>query len=188
MRQTSIRQLVRMAYIQEQLGHYPAALYYLAVAQRRWPTAATWNKMTELAQANRLEGYASSWQSSIRLSLERYYMPLLEVLLTVAVAVGTVLLARLLKRRPVETGWWVAFGVYVALLAGFVNVFQPEQTGLVCRAQAVIMSGPGAGASWLTVAAAGDRLVVQGRQDIWYKVLWHGQTAYIRQGNLLLVE
>ncbi|QIX60312.1 hypothetical protein FY528_00620 [Hymenobacter lutimineralis] len=184
----STRQLLRMAYIQEQRGQYPAALYYLSVLQHRRPSTATWYKMTELAQANRLEGYSASWQQAARVSVQRYYTYLLQAVLTVAVATGTVLLWRLLKRRPVASGWWVAFGCFLLLAEGIVNLLGPEQVGLVCRPRAAIMSGPGAGATWLTVAAAGDRLAVEGTQDIWYKVRWRGRQAYIRQRNLLVVE
>jgi hypothetical protein len=50
------------------------------------------------------------------------------------------------------------------------------------------MAGPSAGATWLTTAAAGDRLVVRGQQDIWYQVQWRGKSAYIRRTDLLLIN
>jgi hypothetical protein len=186
--QHSPRLLVRMAYIQEQIGHYPAALYYLNVLQTHAPSQATWNKMVELAQNNRLDGYTASWPQRLLIPFRRYYNQLLQAAFIVAVVAGTVLLIRLLKRRRIVREWWVLYGIYLLLAGVLLNLLRPERVGLVCQPRAALMSGPAAGANWLTVVAAGDRLQVEGVQDIWYQVEWHGRTAFIRKQNLLLVE
>ena len=184
-RQVSPQILLRMAYVQEGLGHYPAALYYLNLAQVRQPRHSTWHKITELAQNQRVTGYPDSWRQSLIITFRRYYYRLLQLLLAGAVIGGTLLLVR---RRSVARGWWLAYACYVGLIGVFLNVLGPNQTGIVASSHAALMGGPGAGAAWLTTAAAGDRLVVRGRQDIWYKVEWRGQPAYIRRSDLLLIK
>ena len=181
----SSRLLLRMAYIQEGLEHYPAALYYLSLAQARQPRLATWRKMTELAQNYRLTGYATTWQQQFSITLRRYYYRILQVLLVVAVAGGTLLLVR---RRHTQTTWWSVYGGYVGLAVVYLNLFGPEKVGIVSRPSAAIMEAPSPGASWLTTAAAGDRLIVLGQRDIWYEVQWRGQSAYIRRHDLMLVQ
>jgi tetratricopeptide (TPR) repeat protein len=184
-RLVSPRLLLRMAYIQEGLEHYPAALYYLSLAQARQPRVATWHKMTQLAQNYRLTGYSDTWQQQLLITLRRYYYRVLQVLLGGAVAGGTLLLVR---RRQTGAGWWSAYAGYIGLIIIYLNTFGPEKVGIVSRSTAALMAAPSPGATWLTTAAAGDRLVVVGQRDIWYEVQWRGQSAYIRQHDLVLVQ
>lgn len=173
-----------MAYVQEGLGHYPAALYYLSLAQARQPRRTTWLKITEVAQNHRLTGYTTSWRQELIITFRRYYYRGLQGLLGVAVAGGILLLLR----RGAARRWWLPYTTYLGLVALYLNVLVPDQTGLVARSRAALMAGPSAGASWLTTATAGDRLVVQGQEDIWYRVRWRGREAYIRRNDLLLVQ
>lgn len=174
-----------MAYVQEGLGHYPAALYYLSVAQTWYPRHTTWRKMVALAQANRLTGYPDTWRQSLTITFQRYYNRLLQALLAVAVAAGTLLLVR---RQRAGKVWWGMYAIYLVSVAIFLNLLAPAKIGLVARPHAALMTGPSAGAAWLTTAAAGDRFEVQGQQDIWYRVKWQGRDAYIRRPDLLLVQ
>ncbi|HEX8349407.1 MAG TPA: hypothetical protein VF598_05570, partial [Hymenobacter sp.] len=111
-RQASPQLLLRMAYVQEGLGHYPAALYYLSLAQVRQPRHATWHKIAELAQNQRVTGYPDSWRQSLLITFRRYYYRTLQLLLVVAVASGTLLLVR---RRTTARGWWLAYAAYLGL-------------------------------------------------------------------------
>ncbi|SNC60363.1 hypothetical protein SAMN06265337_0242 [Hymenobacter gelipurpurascens] len=183
--QQSARQLLRMAYVQEGLGHYPAALYYLSVAQNWYPRHATWRKMVALAQEYRLTGYPNTWRQSLAITFQRYYNRLLQGLLAIAVVGGILLQAR---RRTAGRTWWSVYAIYLLGVAAFLNLLAPVRVGLVARPNAALMAGPAAGAAWLTTAAAGDRFEVQGQQDIWYRVRWKGQDAYIRRPDLLLVQ
>jgi tetratricopeptide (TPR) repeat protein len=179
----SARSLLRMAYVQEGLGHYPAALYYLNLAQSRQPRLATWQKITELAQAHRLTGYSTTWRQSLLIPFRRYYYRGLQGLLLLAVLGGVLLLTR----RSAARTWWVSYATYLALVGLYLNLLQPSRVGLVARPRAALMAGPSAAAAWLTTATAGDRLLVQGQRDIWYQVQWRGQQAYIRRNDLLLI-
>jgi tetratricopeptide (TPR) repeat protein len=181
----SNRLLLRMAYIQEGLEHYPAALYYLSLAQARQPRAATWRKMTELAQNYRLTGYTNTWQQQLLITIRRYYYRVLQALLVGAVVGGTLLLVR---HHQTGTGWWAVYAGYIGLTVVYLNMFGPEKVGIVSQSTAALMAAPSPGATWLTTAAAGDRLVVVGQRDIWYEVQWRGQPAYIRRHDLMLVQ
>lgn len=175
--------LLKMAYAQQQLGHYPAALLYLSMAQARQPRVRTWQQLASLAAQHRLVGYPNTWQQELRVQAQRYYYPGLQVLLAGAV-VGAVGL--LLRRRG--RGPWVSFATYLVLLAAYLHLLRPAPAGLVSRAGAALMAGPGASAAWLSTAALGDRLPVLGREDIWYRVQWQQRVAYVRATDLLVVE
>jgi hypothetical protein len=184
-RLVSEQALLRMAAIQESHDQYPAALYYLNLYQQYYPSPEVWRKTVELATTHRLTGYPDTWRQQLGLRFRRYYPTLLQALLAVGVAAGTLLM---LRRRGAARGWWLVYGIYLLLVGAFLNVLNPVPVGLVCRPRAALMAAPSAAAGWLTTAAAGDRLLVQGRQDIWFRVQWRGRTAYIRQHDLLLVE
>ena len=181
----SPRLLMRMAYVQEGLGHYPAALYYLSMALARQPRLSTWRKMADMARTQRLTGYPETWRQDLQLTFRRYYYFGLQVLLLGAVVAGTLLFVR---RHQTTRGWWVTYGVYLLLTGVYLNLLGTERAALVVRPRAALMAGPSAGAAWLTTATAGDRLIVQGQQDTWYQVQWQGQEAYIRTQDLLLVR
>ena len=175
--------LLKMAYAQQQLGHYPAALLYLSMAQARQPRVRTWQQLASLAAQHRLVGYPNTWQQELRVQAQRYYYPGLQALLAGAV-VGAMFL--LLRRRG--RGPWVAYAAYLVLLAAYLHLLRPAPAGLVSRAGAALMAGPGASAAWLSTAALGDRLPVLGREDIWYRVQWQQRVAYVRATDLLVVE
>ena len=80
-RRASPKLLLKMAYAQQQLGHYPAALLYLSLAQARQPRVRTWRQLTTLATQYRLVGYPATWQQELRVQAQRYYYPGLQVLL-----------------------------------------------------------------------------------------------------------
>jgi tetratricopeptide (TPR) repeat protein len=182
-RRTSPELLLKMAYAQQQLGHYPAALLYLSMAQARQPRVRTWRQLAGLAAQHRLVGYPTTWQQELRVQAQRYFYPGLQALLAGAV-VGAMWL--LWRRSP--RGAWAGYLAYVALLGAYLHFLRPTPAGLVARSGAVLMDGPGAGAEWLSTAAMGDRLPVLGRQDIWYRVRWQQREAFVRAADLLVVE
>ena len=175
--------LLKMAYAQQQLGHYPAALLYLSMAQARQPRVRTWQQLASLAAQHRLVGYPNTWQQELRVQAQRYYYPGLQLLLAGAVVAAVGLLLRRTGRGP-----WAAFAAYLILLAAYLHLLRPAPAGLVSRAGAALMAGPGASAAWLSTAALGDRLPVLGREDIWYRVQWQQRVAYVRATDLLVVE
>ena len=182
-RRASTELLLKMAYAQQQLGQYPAALLYLSLAQARQPRVRTWRQLAALAAQHRLIGYPATWQQELRVQAQRYYYPGLQILLG-----GAVVAAIWLLWRRGQRGAWLGFATYVGLLGAYLHYLQPKPAGLVARPGAALMAGPGAGAAWLSTAALGDRLPVLGRQDIWYRVQWQQREAFVRATDLLVVE
>jgi hypothetical protein len=184
-RQASARLLVRLAYAEHQQTHYAAELLYLNMALARQPRLSTWRQLVALAQRQRLVGYPTTWQQEVRVQALRYYYPVLQGLLTVAVLVAVGLL---LRRRRNGRGTWAAYGLYVLATGGYLYWLRPVPTGIVARPGVALMAGPGAGAAWLSTAAPGDRLPVLGRQDIWLRVRWQERVAYVRAADAFVID
>jgi hypothetical protein len=183
--QVSPRVLLRMAYTQHQLGHYPAEMLYLNLAQVRQPRLGTWRQLAALAQRQRLVGYPTTWQQELRVQAQRYYYPVLQGLLSAAVLLAIVLLLRRQKAKP---GAWLAYGAFLVGTSAYIWQLRPEPVGVVTRTGTALMGGPGAGATWLSTAAPGDRLPVLGHEDIWLRVRWQERVAYVRASDALVVE
>lgn len=183
--QISPRLLLRMAYAQHQLGHYAAELLYLNLAQARQPRLSTWRQLVAVAQRQQLVGYPSTWQQELRVQALRYYYPGLQGLLTGAVVAAMLLL---LRRGRSGRGTWLAYGAYLLGTGAYLVLLRPEPVGVVTRAGSALMAGPGAGATWLSTAAPGDRLPVLGHDDIWLRVRWQERVAYLRATDALVVE
>lgn len=183
--QVSPQLLLRMAYAQHQLGHYAAEMLYLNLAQVRQPRLGTWRQLAALAQRQRLVGYPTTWQQEVRVQAQRYYYPGLQGLLTVTVLLAIVLLVR---RQRVKPGAWLAYAAYLLGTGAYLGLLRPAPVGVVTRAGSALMAGPGAGATWLSTAAPGDRLVVLGQDDIWLRVRWQQRVAYVRASDALVVE
>ena len=179
----SPKMLLKMAYAQQQLGHYPAALLYLSLAQARQPRVRTWQQMATLAAQHRLVGYPMTWQQELRVQAQRYYYPGLQALLGGAIVAAV----WLLWRRSSRTAW-LAYAAYVGVVGAYLHFLRPKPAGLVARTGVALMAGPAAGAAWLSTATLGDRLTLLGRQDIWYRVEWQRREAFVRASDLLVVE
>jgi tetratricopeptide (TPR) repeat protein len=184
-RQASARLLVRLAYAEHQQAHYAAELLYLNMALARQPRLSTWRQLAALAQRQRLVGYPTTWQQEVRVQVLRYYYPVLQGLLTLAVLVAVGLL---LRRRRTGRGTWLAYGLYLLATGAYLYWLRPVPTGIVARPGVALMAGPGAGAAWLSTAAPGDRLPVLGRQDIWLRVRWQERVAYVRAADAFVIE
>ena len=184
-RQVSARLLVRLAYAEHQQAHYPAELLYLNMALARQPRLSTWRQLATLAQRQRLVGYPTTWQQEVRVQVLRYYYPVLQGLLSIAVLVAVGLL---LRRHRTGRGTWLAYGLYLLVTGGYLYWLRPVPTGIVARPGVALMAGPGAGAAWLSTAAPGDRLPVLGRQDIWLRVRWQEREAYVRAADAFVIE
>ncbi len=182
-RQASPAVLLKLAFAQQQLGHYPAALLYLSMLQARQPRVRTWRQLAALAARHRLVGYPATWQQELWVQAQRYYYPGLQVLLAGAVVAAVWLLWRRAGRPA-----WLGYGLYVVGLGAYLHLLRPAPVGLVARPGTALMAGPGAGAEWLSTAAVGDRLPVLGRQDIWYRVQWQRRVAFVREADVLVVE
>jgi hypothetical protein len=177
--------LMRLAYAEHQQAHYAAELLYLNMALVRQPRLSTWQQLVALAQRQRLVGYPTTWQQEVRVQVLRYYYPVLQGLLSVAVLVAVGLL---LRRGRTGRGTWLAYGLYLAATGAYLYWLKPVPTGIVTRPGVALMAGPGAGAAWLSTAAPGDRLPVLGRQDIWLRVRWQERVAYVRAADAFVIE
>lgn len=183
-RQYTPAMLLKMAYIQEGLNQTGEALYALNLYYDLTGDKAALDKMEELAAKFKLEGYAQTDESRLLSIYHDFHWTIGMVLM--ALCVFMVSLAFFMKRRNRKPAAALAvLAVLLAALVLHVNVGEKVYNGIIAHGQTRLMNGPSPGANVVQVVGAGHRVEIVGRHDVWVKILWQGQTVFMKENNLL---
>jgi hypothetical protein len=182
----SPQMLLKMAYTQEAQQNYTATVYYLHLYYNKRPSRAVLKKMEDLAQRQHFLGYEYSDFEFFRTQLQKYYLPILQGMLMLAVTLLTIMFYVYHKKKllPGRTAQVLFLG-YLLFIGFYINFFSFGRKGIIRQNDVAIMAAPAAGAPWLATATKGHRIDLKGEQDIWYETEWNGQRAYIRKKNVL---
>ena len=187
MQEASPAMLLKMAYIKEGLNDITAAQYYLNEYYLVTKNEQALQKMEDLANANELSGYE---HDDVTFFFSLYYQNYNWLVLGV-IAVCLLLLGLLIfqKRRYKSTPWVNSFFL-VLLLAGLfilVNFGRDYNRGVITKKNTYIMAAPSSGADLIDVIAKGHKVVVEGEEDVWYKIEWQGEDAFVKAKNVKLL-
>jgi len=177
--------LLKMAFIQEGLGHLSTSLYYLSGYSKLTHDAQTDEKIAELATKNNLEGYNDPYSKEL---IMRFFQEQ-RILLTWALIafncmiLGIIVFQKAKKQRPVFAGFFLLF--FLGILFWQVNFSSPPLTGIIAASNTYIMEGPSSGSSVISIANEGHKLAIEGKYDVWFKVKWNGKDAFIKENSLL---
>lgn len=180
--------LLRMAYINEGLDRPGKTLYYLTMYHQATGDRAALRKMEELATKYNLSGYTVT-------DAERFLSWYLEAreYISIGLAAFCILLLAVAfrirfrtHRRPIGT--FITLTVFLVLLLVHLNIGDKLHRGIIAEANTFIMTGPSPGSDVIERVGEGHRLDVVGKKDVWLKVRWNGETAYVKEGNVLTVN
>jgi hypothetical protein len=179
--------LLKMAYIEEGLNHVGPALYYLNLYYVASNDKTVLTKMEELATRYNLEGYENS-DADQALTVYHDYHFHITLALSVIVIFLVALAFSIRKKgsRPLATG--VLTAIVLLLLFVHVNMGEKISLGIVGLSNTFLMEGPSPGAPLVAIVNEGHRVEIIGKKDVWVEVLWDGERAYVKEGNLLPVE
>ncbi len=179
--------LLKMAHIQEGLNHIGDALYYLNLYYIASNDKSVLEKMDELATRYNLEGYEMS-DADQAMSFYRDYHSYITLALA-AIAIFFAALAYSFKRkgqRPIASS--IVTVLVLMVLFYHVNMGGKVSMGIVGSSNTLLMKGPSPGAPLLEIVGEGHRVEIVGKNDVWMQVLWQGEVAYVREGNMLEVS
>lgn len=179
---------LKMAYINEGLNSIGSAMYYLNLYYAATGDKSVLRKMDELAAKFDLEGYETT-------DADRFWTFYREnhVYLSVVIAASIILLVSFmyhtrmrLHSRPIGS----AIAVIAAVFVLFLHQFYAEQRtrGITAQPSTYLMAGPSAGASVLDVVGDGHRVVVIGKKDVWLKIRWDDEVAYVKENSVRAVR
>ena len=179
--------LLKMAFIQEGLGHVSLAIYYLKHYYKVTHDEQAMEKIVELSTRYKLEGYEASSFSGIIDKLNRYQLQIYGVF-----AAGLILFLSIIvvKKRSGTHPQGAILGmiVWASLFLVQINVLTPSHYGIVGQPATYLMSGPSAGASVVAIIEEGHQLKIEGKEDVWLRVEWLDKVAFIKEDRVLQTQ
>lgn len=183
-RQYTPSMLLKMAYVNEGLDHIGAAMYYLNLYWVATHDKSVINKMDELAEKFDLEGYETTDSDRFWAFYQDQHLNIsLLLAASIILALAVVYRTRIrLHQRPLGSA------ITVAALA--ILLFMHQQygdvrlKGIIAQPSTYLMAGPSAGAPVIDVVGDGHRVQVIGKKDVWLKVRWDDDVAYVKQNSL----
>jgi len=179
--------LLKMAYVKEGLGEVADALYYLNIYYVNFPQRNILKKMDSLAKLKGIEGYN---YDDVNYFLFLYYRYKSEIMIGMVGILFVFFLAIvsnrvLFKRIPITSPYlFLVLAAFVYLFVNYSSNFFYK--GIIMNPKAIVMNAPSAGGQVVTVLPKGTRVHVWGDDDVWYKITWDGQKAFVRKSNLQL--
>ena len=178
--------LLKMAHIEERQGNIGQTLYYLNLYHLASNDKSVLGKMEELATRYNLEGYDVSDADQ---ALSFYQDHHLDVTIALAViALFFLALTYSVRRKgqqPIASA--IGMGVVLIALLFHVNMGGKADLGIVGNSHTFLMAGPSPGAPLVEIVNEGHRVEIVGKNDVWIQVLWNGEKAFVKEGNLLPV-
>lgn len=179
---------LRMAYIQEGLGHLGASLYYLNLYAHTSHDPQAADKMKEMAEKNGLEGYEDDPYEALRMPLRQFYVPVAALLTAVSLLFLALIFRRFHRMKTPSPALAVFLVLSLAALYSHVHYSPAYSRAIVTRPQTYLMSGPSAGASVVQIIGEGHQLRVHGQHDAWLKVRWQERDVFVRDFLVRKIE
>jgi len=179
--------LLRMAFIQEGLGEYSQSLYYLNEYYLMTFDEDVLSKITSLSEEHKLRGYEFSDIDYIRGFLKQYQYLFVYFLIALAMAGLAYYVLKASNDTSRPYGFGVSYLLILAFLFYLTNFSALPDYGIIVDSNTYLMTAPSAGSDVLSVVPEGHRVRVAGWEDVWARIEWDGQTAYVRQDNLRLL-
>ena len=179
--------LLKMAFIEEGLLNIGQAMYYLNLYYLVSKDAAALEKMSELAQKYNLEGYDDE-QGNFIAFYKKYHFEISLALgaLLLLFFVLTALTRLRLKRKPT-----IAFSfltLFAVTLSAHLYFGGEKPSGIVTNQKTYLMSGPSSGAEVVDIIGDGHKVQVIGKKDVWLRIRWNNNVAYIRENSIQPIE
>lgn len=187
-KRSSPAMLLKMAYIKEGLGDYSNALYYMNLYYLQTHNKRALKKMESIAKSHDLQGYDYTDFKFFMNIFYRYYVSIVFSLSGVVfILIAYMAYKKMrLRQKPGFSLFYLALTIVVLFYV--VNFGRNYKKGIIITHESYLMDGPSAGAGLVAIADMGHRVSVIGKKDIWVKIIWEDDVAYIRENNLLQIS
>lgn len=173
--------LLKMAHIQEGLGHLGQALYYINLYFLATNDTAALRKMEELAEKNNLEGYQNNETKKLKALLNEYNTTITPLLVVTCLFFFSLVVYTREKKKVRPTFSAAMLVLSVVVLFVYTNVSSASERGIVAAPKTYLMSGPSAGAALVAIIGEGHQLEIKGKKDVWLKVQWKEREVYVKE-------
>jgi hypothetical protein len=174
-----------MAYIQEGLGEYDKALFFLYKYYTISYDSRVLNKIDELVSAFDLVGYQQSDASFVINLIRKNFsnIVLLLAFFTVVLCLIVAIKKFKLHQQPFYSGVGVFF--FGIILFAVVNFSSLSNEAIIVSDKAFLMSGPSSGADLFSVVGKGHKVAIIKKGSIWSEINYNGTIVFTRNENIL---
>ncbi len=187
-KQFSSQMLLKMAFIQEGLGDYSDALYYLSTLQHHYPNSELQTKINTLAETHDIYGY-DNYEEQVALSfLQKNKDTLLYAsLLLIGISFLSFSLIKIIKKKNNYLSLSFCIIGIVSFLS-FQSFISNIQYGISSRAHTYLMTYPSSASDVTEILEKkGHLLKIVNKQDVWYEVELNGIYQFIHENNLRII-
>lgn len=184
----SSQMLLKMAFIQEGLGDYSDALYYLSVLQHHFPNQELQTKVNNLAEAHNIWGY-DNYEEQITISfLQKNKQVLLHITL---VCIGISFLGFSLIKLLYKKNNYLFLGLCIIssfVFFSFQSFISNIQYGISSQSYSYLMTSPSSASDVVEILEKkGHFLKIINKKDVWYEVELNGVYQFIHESNIRLI-
>ena len=183
--QASSSMLLKMAFIQDGLGNYTEALFFLNKYYQMSADRQVIGKIEELSEANGLAGYRYDDTDYFKILLSKYRLHFTLLL----IAIAAMLLAYIYRKSKDDEKPMAAGIIQLIVLICLVMVinFNGSPEAIVTSDNTLLRTGPSAGAEPIEMLNKGHKVQVVGRDAVWTQIIWDGREVYVRNGKLKFI-
>jgi hypothetical protein len=180
--------LLKMAFIQEGLNRISESVYYLNIYYIASQDEAALVKLEELADKYRLEGFARSEGDQIFSIYNGNRTRITFALILVVVFLIVLMSVQRFRFHAKPYAAWVMLIIVSVACFAHLNFGEGNSKAIIANTNTYLMDGPSAGASVVSIVRDGHRVTVLGKEDVWLKVQWGEDEAYVKENNVLPVK
>ncbi|MEP1892550.1 MAG: SH3 domain-containing protein [Cyclobacteriaceae bacterium] len=182
--QASPAMLGKMAFIQEGLGNYTSALYYLDHYYKKTSNKKVLEKMQDLAGENDLVGYNFSDYKFLTNNINKYQRHIIGSLSALSIFILALIYYK--KPKGYKAVPWVSLQLIVVLpILLIVNEFFEQNEGIIKEDQTVLMEAPSAASEPIELISKGHKVKILSQSPVWTRIQYEDQEAYVRSNRLL---
>jgi len=120
----------------------------------------------------------------------QYYYQIDDAVVLAGLAISLLLVIAMFKSRLQKKQLVYYPLIFLICIIGFAvanNIQTINQKAIIAFNNSLLMEGPSAASNNITKVSQGHRVTITAKNDVWYKITWLNNTAYIHSKNLLLL-
>lgn len=175
--------LLKMAFIKEGLTQPAEAIIYLSEHYKLSGDRKSFEKITELAEAQQFIGYEATDKEIILNAISKYRL----YIISISVLIGTILLFQLYRKRANKEFSLLNLFLQLMLIIVIVmvsNNFLQRDEAILNSNGTLMVSSPSAAGEPLEILQKGHKVKILQESEIWTQIEFDGLLGYVRKSQL----
>lgn len=178
----------KLAYMAEENGEFPKAIYYLFELYEVKPSDLVFNKITELATQNNYLGYEKSEINFLFTFFKQNSFLVISILLALSAAVFIYFLGVRKSKKSISKRLGLVYCFFVLLFLLAINFSERYRPGIIQKNNVFLRKEASFASEVIQTIQAGNKVNVIGKTDIWYQILFNREIAYVKESDIWVVK